>query len=80
MVYFQNKNPTLGKFGRALEWKGLVYLMPILNIIRLFGVFYGQFVNFLVILYTFSPFWYVVTRKIWQPCQRGIGHDQTLFF
>jgi hypothetical protein len=26
MVCFQTKNPDLGKFRRALEWKMLVYL------------------------------------------------------
>jgi hypothetical protein len=26
MIYFQTQNPTLGKFGRALEWKMLVFL------------------------------------------------------
>jgi hypothetical protein len=25
MVYFQTKNPSMGKFWRALEWKSLVY-------------------------------------------------------
>jgi hypothetical protein len=32
MVYFQTKNPDLGKFTRALEWKMLIYFMAILNI------------------------------------------------
>jgi hypothetical protein len=31
-----------------------------------FGIFCGHLVNF-------SPFWYVVPRKIWQPCQRNIS-------
>jgi hypothetical protein len=26
MVYYQNKNPKLGKFRRALDWKMLIYL------------------------------------------------------
>jgi hypothetical protein len=29
MVCFQTKNPKLGKFWRALEWKVLVYFMVI---------------------------------------------------
>jgi hypothetical protein len=29
MVYFQTKNPNLGTFWRALEWKMLVYFMAI---------------------------------------------------
>jgi hypothetical protein len=32
MVYFQTKNPNLGKFLMALEWKMLVYFMTIWNI------------------------------------------------
>jgi hypothetical protein len=29
MVYFQTKNPNLGKFGRALEWKRLLNSLAI---------------------------------------------------
>jgi hypothetical protein len=29
MVFFQTKNPNLGKFCRALEWKSLVYYLAI---------------------------------------------------
>jgi hypothetical protein len=32
MVCFQAKNPNLGKFWRALEWKMLVYFTVIWNI------------------------------------------------
>jgi hypothetical protein len=32
MVYFQIKNPILGKFWSALDWKMLAYLMAIWNI------------------------------------------------
>jgi hypothetical protein len=32
MVYFQTKNPNLGKFWRALVWKMLIYFMDIWNI------------------------------------------------
>jgi hypothetical protein len=32
MVYFQTKNPNLGKFWRAIELKMLVHLMVIWNI------------------------------------------------
>jgi hypothetical protein len=51
MVYFQTKNFNLGKFVRALEWKILVYFMPIWNILWTFGVFYGHW----VILWSFYP-------------------------
>jgi hypothetical protein len=29
LVYFHTKNPTLGIVWRALEWKILVYILPI---------------------------------------------------
>jgi hypothetical protein len=36
------KNRNLGKFWRALEWKVLVYIMTIWNILRPFGKTYGR--------------------------------------
>jgi hypothetical protein len=42
MVYFRTKNPNLGKFWMALEWKMFVYFMVIWNILRPFGIPYGQ--------------------------------------
>jgi hypothetical protein len=39
----------------------LEYFMATLYILRPFGIFYGHLVHF-------SRFWYVVPRKIWQPC------------
>jgi hypothetical protein len=39
MVYFQTKNPSMGKFWRALEWKSLVYSIYIWNILWPFGTF-----------------------------------------
>jgi hypothetical protein len=40
MVFFQTKNPNVGKFWRALDWKTLVYFMVIWNSLRPFGIFY----------------------------------------
>jgi hypothetical protein len=40
MVYFKTKNNILGIFWRALEWKMLVYLMIIWNILRPFCFIY----------------------------------------
>jgi hypothetical protein len=45
MVYFKTKNPNLGKFWRAVEWKRLVQTMPIQNILRPFGTFIGNLVT-----------------------------------
>jgi hypothetical protein len=41
---FQTKNPNLGNFGRALEWKMLVYFMTVGNVLRPFGLTYGRLV------------------------------------
>jgi hypothetical protein len=63
IVYFQTKNPNLGKFVRALEWKMLVYFMPIWNILPPFGIAYGH----LVILYIFSCFGILCPEKSGNP-------------
>jgi hypothetical protein len=42
MVYFQTKNPNLGKFLMALDWKMLIYFMAICNILQTFGIFYDH--------------------------------------
>jgi hypothetical protein len=44
MVCFQTKNPNLGKFWSALEWKMLLYFMTIWNILRPFGIMGGRLV------------------------------------
>jgi hypothetical protein len=42
MVYFQTKNPNLGKFLRTLDWKMLIYIMDYWNILRTFGKIYDH--------------------------------------
>jgi hypothetical protein len=37
--FFKPKNPSLGKIGRALDWRLLIYFMTIWNILRAFGTF-----------------------------------------
>jgi hypothetical protein len=62
MVYLHTKNPNLDIVWRAFEWEVLVYFMT-------FDIFYIYLVYLLVICCTYiPPFWYVVPRKIWQPC------------
>jgi hypothetical protein len=56
MVYFQTKNPNLGKFLRALYWKMLIYFKAIWNILQTFGIFYDHLVHFMYIWYIFSGF------------------------
>jgi hypothetical protein len=57
MVLFQTKNPNLGKFWRALEWKMLVFMI---------------IWNILWPLVYFSHFGIFGPRKIWQPWFRQI--------
>jgi hypothetical protein len=59
MVCFQTKNPNLGTFLRALDWKMLIYFMAIWNILRTFGKCYDHFVRFVLIRYIFPV---LVTR------------------
>jgi hypothetical protein len=65
MVCFQTQNPNLGKFWKVLQWEILACLMTIWSILLPFGLFCGNFVYF-------SPLWYFVPRKIWQPCARRL--------
>jgi hypothetical protein len=44
MVYFQTKNPNLGKFGRVLQWKMLLYFMDTWSISRSFVISNGHLV------------------------------------
>jgi hypothetical protein len=54
-------------FGGSCNGKCWYIFLP-------FGILYGHLVNFVTIWYilwsfgTFFSFWYVVPRKIWQPC------------
>jgi hypothetical protein len=64
MAYFQTKITNLGKFWRALQWKMLAYFMVISSILQPFGIFCWSY-GILVYIFTF---WYVIWRKIWQPC------------
>jgi hypothetical protein len=56
MVYFQTKNPNLGKFLTALDWKMLINFMAIWNILWRFGIFYDHLVRFVFIWYIFYSF------------------------
>jgi hypothetical protein len=45
MVCFQTKNPNLGNFWRALDWKMLIYFMAICNINGHLGSFMAIWYN-----------------------------------
>jgi hypothetical protein len=53
MVCFQTKNPNLGNFWSALDWKMLKYFMAIWNILMRFGKGYVHLVHFVFIWYIF---------------------------
>jgi hypothetical protein len=67
MAAFETKNPDLGKFLRAFDWKKLIYFMHIWNILWIFGKVYDHLVHFVLILIHVFRFRYHVPRKIWQP-------------
>jgi hypothetical protein len=53
MVCFQTKNPNLGQFWRALDWKMFVYFMAIWSILWRFGIFCDHLVHFVFIRFIF---------------------------
>jgi hypothetical protein len=61
LVYFEGSWSGTRWFKWNILWTfGIPILWPI-------GILYGH----VVILWSFSPFWYIVPRKIWLPCLRG---------
>jgi hypothetical protein len=73
MVFFQTKNPHLGKFWRALEWKMLVYIIHAhLEYITAIWYMLWSFGNFVEIWTIFSTFGRIASRKIWQPCSEMV--------
>jgi hypothetical protein len=82
MVYLHTKASNFGTFWKALGWKMLVHFMTIWYIFghfvyfkaiwyisRPFGIFMAIWSIFWLFWHTyFSPFRFIVPRKIWQPC------------
>jgi hypothetical protein len=66
MVYFWTKNPNLGTFWTALQWKMMVYFMDTWSILRSFVILYGHLVQFMVIWYIF-PILVISTEKSGNP-------------
>jgi hypothetical protein len=67
MVTFQTKNPNLGKFWRATDWKMLLYIMAIWNILQTFGKFYDHLEHFVFIWCIFAGFGIVYQEKSGNP-------------
>jgi hypothetical protein len=49
MVYFQTKNPNLGKFWKVLQWNMFGIFRAILSILLPNCIVYGHLVQFVVI-------------------------------
>jgi hypothetical protein len=62
IVWFQTKDPNLGKNFRASEWKMLIYFMAIWNILWIFGVFFDHSVYF-VLIWCIFPVLVSCTKK-----------------
>jgi hypothetical protein len=62
MVYFQTKNPILGKFWRELQWNMLVHFMDSWPISRPFEIFYWHLV-YLVVIWYIVPVLVCCTKK-----------------
>jgi hypothetical protein len=64
MVYFQTKKTVWVNFGRSCKRRCWYFCMSIFSILRPNGMCYDNLVH----LVYFSPFWYILPNKIWQPC------------
>jgi hypothetical protein len=64
MVCFQTKKilEGLAMENIVIFYDDLIYFAAIGNIIWPFGILWGHLVHF-------PTFWYLVPRKIWQPCR-----------
>jgi hypothetical protein len=79
MVYFQNKNPNLGKFWRSLEWKRLEYSMVIWNIFRPFGILpIRSFGDLVANWYVFHHFGILCQEKSGNPADLQRDVDDVL--
>jgi hypothetical protein len=73
MVHFQT---DLGKSCRVLQPKLWVFFKAVWSTLRTFGTFCGHLVYFMAIRKIFFPFWYIVPRKIWQPCLTSLALEK----
>jgi hypothetical protein len=76
MVFFQTKNPSLGKFWSALDWIMLKRFMASWNILRTSGVFYDHLVHFAIIWDIFSGFGIKCQEKSGNPATYVKGEQR----
>jgi hypothetical protein len=67
MVSIQTKNPNLGKFWRAHDWKMLKYFIAIWCILQTFGLLYHHLVHFVFFWYKFFGFGILCQEKSGNP-------------
>jgi hypothetical protein len=81
MVYFQTKNPKLGKFWRVLQWKILVYFTDNRSIFLPLDIFYGRFGIFCGNLVSFPRFGKLYQEKSGNPGRyRGMATRNQTFY
>jgi hypothetical protein len=80
MVCFLTKNPNLGKFWRALDWK--IYFMPIRKSLQTFGILHNHLLHFVFIWYIFSSFGIMFQEKSGNPAglPNGTFHTEKSLF
>jgi hypothetical protein len=67
MVYFQTKNPNMGKFLRASDWKMFINFTSICNILRTFWVFYDHLVHIVFLWHISTGFGIMHQEKSGNP-------------
>jgi hypothetical protein len=67
MVYLHPKNPNLGTFWRALEWKILAHFMAIWYFLRISGIFYYHVLHFVALWYILPHFGLLCREKSGNP-------------
>jgi hypothetical protein len=73
MVCFQSKNPNLRKFFRVSDWKMLIYLVAVWNILWPFGMLCDHSVQIVLIWYIFSFFGIMHQEKSGNPARKRRG-------
>jgi hypothetical protein len=80
MAYLQTKNPSLGKFWRALEREMCVYFWPFgIVYIRTLDILYGSLVLLVVIWYVFSRFGVLHQAKSGNPARSTSARDSLTY-
>jgi hypothetical protein len=66
MFSIQNKNTSSGIFGRTSEWKMMLYIISIGNILRPSGIFNGHLVILyqVILVHLFAPFVYCTKKNL----------------